>query len=222
MGAWGNDPKNMRDLTRTCITKNSLLALYNRYLWLSPVSVTVWTISVKGNFGMLCIELQDKSPTVRISQTRPRSGTLLLVQGASSGLTQRWFILAAVVELRPFDSYFSPLKFNTSTAVYASGSNYWFANFFLHCNFKVCIGVLFRASGQGTYSSSVTNFFSSAARSSRACFAYLLTNPLAPKVSNSSPGASVRWLLSKLLVSIQSSVQCRLVEGAVLPKYVRS
>ncbi len=30
--------------------------------------------------------------------------------------------------------------------------------FFLHCNLKFCIGVLFLASVQGTYSSSVTNF----------------------------------------------------------------
>ncbi len=44
--------------------------------------------------------------TVRISRTRSRSGTLLLVQGASSGLTQRRFILAAVVELRPCNLYF--------------------------------------------------------------------------------------------------------------------
>ncbi len=45
---------------------------------------------------------------VCILQTRSRSGTLLLVQGAGSGLTQHWFVLAAVVELQPLISIFSP------------------------------------------------------------------------------------------------------------------
>ncbi len=44
--------------------------------------------------------------SVRISQTQSRSGMLLLVQGAGSGLTQHWFILAAVVEVQPLYSYF--------------------------------------------------------------------------------------------------------------------
>ncbi len=58
-------------------------------------------------------------------------GTLLLVQGASSSLTQCWFILAAVVEVQPLYSYFFlNIKFSASTAVYTSRSNYRFANFF--------------------------------------------------------------------------------------------
>ncbi len=43
---------------------------------------------------------------VRISRTRSWSGTLLLVQDVGSGLTQRWFILAVVVEVQPLYSYF--------------------------------------------------------------------------------------------------------------------
>ncbi len=37
---------------------------------------------------------------IRISQTQSWSGTLLLVQGASSGLNRSWFVLAAVVEVQ--------------------------------------------------------------------------------------------------------------------------